>query len=163
MNLQEYLEEARDYNFTAAEDNSATGEHYPGRVAKRLCDEFIDEIDDWYVKNVREGKKGEKQFMFFIKSRLGRLNNAINSILGTEMYRLDPDHKWDEYHWKRMMEKKNEKPAWMSNTNKILDAKKGNTRTAAKIMETQKKKFNADRKKKREEWDEKQRGNEMWD
>ena len=163
MTLEEYLDEARDYKFTAAEDNSATGKHYPGASATQECENFIDEIDDWYVKNVREGKKGEKQFLFFIKSRLGRLNNAINSMLSTEMYRFEPYKKWDEYHWKKMMEKKNEKPQYMKDQNKMLDDKKGNTRIIAKMMEYNKKRLNANRKKKKEEWDEKQRGNEMWD
>lgn len=163
MTLEEYLEEARDYKFTAAEDNSATGEHFPGASAKRECEEFIDEIDDWYVKNVREGKKGEKQFLFFIKSRLERLNNAINSMLSTEMYRFEPNKKWDEYHWKKMMEKKNEKPAMMKYANKRLDEKKSDPRFLAGIIERKRKQLNADKKKKKEEWDEKQRGNKMWD
>ena len=163
MNLQEYLEEARDYKFTDAEDNSATGEHYPAASAKKRCEEFIDEIDDWYVKNVREGKKGEKQFLFFIKNRLGRLNDAINSMLGTEMSRFEPDKKWDEYHWKRMMGKKNEKPFWMRGDNRALDKKEGDPRELARQLEADKKLLNKLRQSKKKQWDEKQLGNEMWD
>ena len=84
-------------------------------------------------------------------------------MLSTEMYRFEPYKKWDEYHWKKMMEKKNEKPQYMKDQNKMLDDKKGNTRIIAKMMEYNKKRLNANRKKKKEEWDEKQRGNEMWD